>query len=193
MDIIYENTQEQYIETILREISERTSSKVKNAIIRLITGLIFVALCLSKYNYDNEIYGYLREDSSLVILIYLICGALWVVLLPIVWWKIKSVLVVKQMELKKINFQDDINVSLNEDGLTITTKDSKVKSIWNNVLKVTTKKRLIILDLKGLERVLIRKCLRFSSVRLLWREYICVLPSLLSGRCSICLVSAISG
>lgn len=155
MDIIYENTQEQYIETILREISERTSSKVKNAIIRLITGLIFVALCLSKYNYDNEIYGYLREDSSLVILIYLICGALWVVLLPIVWWKIKSVLVVKQIELKKINFQDDINVSLNEDGLTITTKDSKVKSIWNNVLKVTTKKRLIILDLKGLERVLI--------------------------------------
>lgn len=155
MDIIYGNTEEQYIETTLRQIAGSSSNKIKSFAIRIFVVLIFGALCLSKYNYDMEIYGYLREASSLVLIIYIICGALWVALLPIIWWKIKSVLIMKQIEAKKIRFEGDIKLSLQEDNLIITTQDSEIVSPWNNVLNVTIKKRFAILNIRGFERFLI--------------------------------------
>jgi hypothetical protein len=155
MEIIYGNTEEQYIETILNEISDRTSSKVKNFAIRIFVVLIFGALCLSKYTYDIDIYGYLTESSSLVLLIYIACGILWVILLPIIWWKIKSFLVMKQIEAKKINFSGDIKISLQDDNITVTSEYSKIKSPWINVLNVINRNNFIVLNLKGFESILI--------------------------------------
>lgn len=155
MDIIYGNTEEQYIETTLRQIAGSSSNKIKSFAIRTLVVLIFGVLCLSKYNYDIEIYGYLREASSLVIIIYIICGALWVALLPIIWWKIKSILIMKQIEAKKIRFEGDIKLSLQEDNLIITTQYSKIVSPWSNVLNVTIKKGFAILNIREFEGFLI--------------------------------------
>lgn len=157
MEIIYANTEEQYIETILREISDRTSSKFKSFAIGVFVALIFGGLCLSKYNYDMDVYGYLTEGSSLVLLIYIICGILWIILLPIIWWKIKSVLIIKQIESKKIKFEGNIKFNLQEDNLIITTEDSKIECPWKNVLSIIIKKKFFVLNVRGLEGILIPK------------------------------------
>jgi len=155
MEIIYGNTEEQFIETILSEISDRTSSKIKSFAIGVFVVLIFGGLCLSKYNYDMDVYGYLTEASSLVLLIYIICGILWIILLPIIWWKIKSVLIIKQIESKKIKFEGNVKFNLREENLIITTEDSKIESPWNNVLSIIVKKKFLVLNLRGFEGILI--------------------------------------
>jgi len=141
MEIIYGNTEEQFIETILSEISDRTSSKIKSFAIGVFVVLIFGGLCLSKYNYDMDVYGYLTEASSLVLLIYIICGILWIILLPIIWWKIKS--------------EGNVKFNLREENLIITTEDSKIESPWNNVLSIIVKKKFLVLNLRGFEGILI--------------------------------------
>lgn len=155
MDIIYANSEEQHIETLLKEISQKRSSIITSFITRVIVALIFGALCLSKFNFDNEIYGYLREDSSFVILVYIICGLLWIVILPVFLWKIKSVLIIRQIQQNKIKFEGEIKIGLSQDLLTIATQSVDIKSPWQNVLKVTAKRGFIALEIRGFERFLI--------------------------------------
>lgn len=154
MEISYENTEEQYIQLELDRIHASGKHIAKDIFLRALVACVFGLLCYKKYTIDIDLYGYLTESASPVILVYIVCGVLWIILLPILYWKLKSIIITKEIENKAFNFQGNIRYELNEDNILVETFDSIYKLNWNKVIGTKVSKRLVTIKILG-ERDLI--------------------------------------
>lgn len=146
--INYSNTEENYIELMINK--EYCSKKhwAKDIMIRVLVIILFSYLCYKKYSIDIDLFGYLTEGASPVILVYILCGVLWVILLPILYWKLKTLVISKEIKNMNIDFNGKVTYRLDEDKIVIEDNNIIIKSNWKQVKSITRKKKILILVIK---------------------------------------------
>lgn len=149
MEVRYENSEEQYINLQLAKIKSSKKNLIKETFLRVFVIVLFSMLCYTKYKIDIDLYGYLTEAASPVILVYITCGLLWTILLPILYWKVKSMVIVKEIENKGFDYQGEVIYKLEEDNIIVETFDSIYKVEWGKVIKSKFNKRLLSITISG--------------------------------------------
>lgn len=157
MEIAYNNTEEQYIDLILKKTYYSKKHVLKCMFLCLIVAAFFTYLCMKRYNGDIKAYGYLSEASSPVLLTYVICGILWIILLPILYWKIKSMVICREVENLNLDFQGEVKYSLDENDIVITDNYKKVKCNIKDIKSVENKSKYVLLKIKDFDDFLIPK------------------------------------
>lgn len=154
MELIYELNEESYVDLLIRNLHYKSKHILKCIFLSLIPTIIFTILCIARYKYDIEEYGYLSEKSSPIILVYIICGVLWVILLPILYTKIKSMIFAKEVENLGMNY-GEVKIVLSEEGILIKDNILKLKCSWNRFISYKQCSKFICIQLLEKEEYLI--------------------------------------
>lgn len=155
MEIAYNNTEEQYIDLILKKTYYSKKHVLKCIFLCLIVVMFFLYMCMKRYNGDIKAYGYLSEASSPVLLTYIVCGILWVILLPILYWKIKSMVICKEVENLNLDFQGNVKYTLDENNIIIEDNYKIIKCSIKDVNKVESKSKYVLLKIKNYDDFII--------------------------------------
>ena len=155
MEIAYNNTEEQYIDLILQKTYYSKKHVLQCVFLCSIVIIFFSYICLARYKGDIKAYGYLSEASSTVLLTYIICGILWVILLPILYWKIKSMVICKEIENLNMDFEGRVKYTLSENNIIIEDNYKKIKCSIKDVIKVENKNKYVLLKIKNYDDFLI--------------------------------------
>ncbi|NLK95076.1 MAG: hypothetical protein GX275_07775 [Clostridiales bacterium] len=155
MEISYKNTEEKYIDLLLKDIFRSRKNKLKIFGLSLFVAIIFAALCISRYSYDMEFYGFLKEESSFALLVYIICGILWAILLPVIAWKLRSISIMKEINNMQIPFEGDVKYILGEEDIIVENNFKSIKSKLSMVKSIEDKHKYIELIIINYDRFLI--------------------------------------
>lgn len=149
VEVRYKNSEEEYINLQLAMIKSSRKNLVKETFLRGFVIGLFAILCYIKYKIDIDLYGYLTEAASPVILVYITCGVLWTILLPILYWKVKSIVIVKEIENRRFDYQGEVIYKLEEDNIIVETFDNFYKVEWDKVIKSKFNKRILSITISG--------------------------------------------
>lgn len=145
MDINYQITEEEHIEFILNRIKNSKRTHVKTWIMRFIVIIIFGALILNKYLYDIKHYGELKAGASLAILIYIVCMILWMVVLPILHWKINSILIINKAEALGQNSFEEVSINIGEEVIK-KTKGYTLNIPLTNIISISEEEHYVYIS-----------------------------------------------
>lgn len=155
LEISYENTEEKYIELLLKDLFKSKKTKFKFAGLIIFVLAIFVALCISRYTYDMQFYGYLKRESSFTLLIYIICAILWSILLPIIAWKFKSISIMKEIDNMNIPFEGQTKYTLKDETIVFENNLKRIESNYKGVKSIIDKNTYVELIISNYSKFLI--------------------------------------
>lgn len=155
LEISYENTEEKYIELLLKDLFKSKKTKFKFAGLIIFVLAIFIALCISRYTYDMQFYGYLKRESSFTLLIYIICAILWSILLPIIAWKFKSISIMKEIDNMNIPFEGQTKYTLKDETIVFENNLKRIESNYKGVKSIIDKNTYVELIISNYSKFLI--------------------------------------
>lgn len=155
MEISYENTEEKYIELLLKDLFKSKKTKFKFAGLIIFVLAIFIALCISRYTYDMQFYGYLKRESSFTLLIYIICAILWSILLPIIAWKFKSISIMKEIDNMNIPFEGQTKYTLKDETIVFENNLKRIESNYKGVKSIIDKNTYVELIISNYSKFII--------------------------------------
>lgn len=155
LEISYENTEEKYIELLLKDLFKSKKTKFKFAGLIIFVLAIFIALCISRYAYDMQFYGYLKRESSFTLLIYIICAILWSILLPIIAWKFKSISIMKEIDNMNIPFEGQTKYTLKDETIVFENNLKRIESNYKGVKSIIDKNTYVELIISNYSKFLI--------------------------------------
>lgn len=155
LEISYENTEEKYIELLLKDLFKSKKTKFKFAGLIIFVLAIFIALCISRYTYDMQFYGYLKRESSFTLLIYIICAILWSILLPIIAWKFKSISIMKEIDNMNIPFEGQTKYTLKDETIVFENNLKRIESNYKGVKSIIDKNTYVELIISNYSKFII--------------------------------------
>lgn len=155
MEINYKNEENLYTEYVLNEAKSSKQRIVKIFIMSFFVIAIFGMLMLYKYNYDIKNYGYLKSGASIAMLMYVVCGTLWLIVLPILQKKVDSMILLSQGEEMGQACKENVKLFLGEDNIIKETEYYKIKNTWKQVIKVDEVDKLVVIKIDGCNDILI--------------------------------------
>lgn len=145
MEIKYQITEEQYIEFMLKKIKNSKRTHVKTWIMRFVVIAIFGALISNKYLYDIKYYGELKAGASLAILIYIVCMILWIIIFPILHWKINSMIIINKAETFGQNSSEEVTLHIGEEVIK-KTKSYTLNIPLTNVVLINEEEHYVYIS-----------------------------------------------
>lgn len=155
MEIKYKNEENLYTDYVLNEAKSSKQRIIKTCIMSLFIIVIFGILMFYKYNYDIQNYGYLKSGASFAMLMYGICAALWIVVLPILQKRVDSMILISQGEEMGQALEENVKILLDEDSIVKETEFYKTKSTWKQVEKVYELDKIVVIKINGCSDVLV--------------------------------------
>lgn len=151
MKISYDNTKETYADMALMKIYYSRKHILKCIFMCLLVAAFFGMLCLLTYNNEVDVYGSMRDSMSAVLLVYIVCGILWIIVVPMLYWKLKSAVIYKEIE--KLSFSLEGQKTIELDDCEIVVRDNNfTKHIkMQGVKDVIERKKFIDIKIKGQE------------------------------------------
>lgn len=154
MELKYDIDEEKYVELILSVEKYKRNHIFKCILLCLIPTIIFTILSIKRYQYDIDEFGYLTEKASPVILVYIICAALWIILLPMLYTKLKDILYTKEIEDLKMSY-GEVEIILSKEGIVINNSLSKIECSWSKLIGYKQYSKCLGILLVGKEEFLI--------------------------------------
>ena len=119
----YKNTEEKQHELAVDLVESSKNHKIKMWTLRLLVIAVFAFLCFEKV-YNDFTYGTaLRESTSLIILMYIVCGVLWTIVLPMIFWKVKIIVILKEIKNRKLKYEGDVTFEITEEDICIKSNN----------------------------------------------------------------------
>ena len=116
--------------------------------LRLLVIAVFAFLCFEKV-YNDFTYGTaLRESTSLIILMYIVCGVLWTIVLPMIFWKVKIIVILKEVSNRKLKYEGDVTFEITEEDICIKSNNQEIEVKWDKMIKLSKSNKIIILTAK---------------------------------------------
>lgn len=155
MEIKYKNEENLYTDYVLNEAKSSKQRIIKTCIMSLFVIVIFGILMFYKYNYDIQNYGYLKSGASFAMLMYGICAALWIVVLPILQKRVDSMILISQGEEMGQALAENVKILLDQDSIIKETEFYKTKNTWKQVEKVYELDKIVVIKINGCSDVLV--------------------------------------
>ena len=155
MEIKYKVDEELYIDYIYKNVKSKKKRIAKIIVNSLFVAAIFGTLMYLKYIYDIENYGYLKSGASIAIIMYIICGALWIIVVPILQSKVENIQIIGQAQKMGQAVNEEITLTLNNDGIIKKSVSYEVSDKWNKITEMTESEESIALKVKGEYPILI--------------------------------------
>ena len=155
MEIKYKNEENLYTDYVLNEAKSSKQRIIKTCIMSLFVIVIFGILMFYKYNYDIQNYGYLKSGASFAMLMYGICAALWIVVLPILQKRVDSMILISQGEEMGQALAENVKILLDEDSIIKETEFYKTKNTWKQVEKIYELDKIVVIKINGCSDVLV--------------------------------------
>ncbi len=144
----YKNTEEKQQELEVDLVESSKTHKVKMWTLRLLVIAVFAFLCFEKV-YNDFTYGTaLRESTSLIILMYIVCGVLWTIVLPMIFWKVKIIVILKEVSNRKLKYEGDVTFEITEEDICIKSNNQEIEVKWDKMIKLSKSNKIIILTAK---------------------------------------------
>lgn len=155
MEIKYKVDEELYIDYIYNNVKSKKKRIAKIIVNILLVAVIFGTLMYSKYMYDIENYGYLKSGASIAMIMYIICGVLWSILVPILQSKVENIQIIGQAQKMGQAVEEEITLTLDNDGMIKKSDSYEVSDKWSQMTSVTQSEESIALKVKGKYPILI--------------------------------------
>ena len=144
----YKNTEEKQQELAVDLVESSKNHKIKMWTLRLLVIAVFAFLCFEKV-YNDFTYGTaLRESTSLIILMYIVCGVLWTIVLPMIFWKVKIIVILKEIRNRKLKYEGDVTFEITEEDICIKSNNQEIEVKWDKMIKLSKSNKIIILTAK---------------------------------------------
>ena len=144
----YKNTEEKQQELAVDLVESSKNHKIKMWTLRLLVIAVFAFLCFEKV-YNDFTYGTaLRESTSLIILMYIVCGVLWTIVLPMIFWKVKIIVILKEIKNRKLKYEGDVTFEITEEDICIKSNNQEIEVKWDKMIKLSKSNKIIILTAK---------------------------------------------
>lgn len=144
----YKNTEEKQQELAVDLVESSKTHKIKMWTLRLLVIAVFAFLCFEKV-YNDFTYGTtLRESTSLIILMYIVCGVLWTIVLPMIFWKVKIIVILKEIKNRKLKYEGDVTFEITEEDICIKSNNQEIEVKWDKMIKLSKSNKIIILTAK---------------------------------------------
>lgn len=144
----YKNTEEKQQELEVDLVESSKNHKIKMWTLRLLVIAVFAFLCFEKV-YNDFTYGTaLRESTSLIILMYIVCGVLWTIVLPMIFWKVKIIVILKEIKNRKLKYEGDVTFEITEEDICIKSNNQEIEVKWDKMIKLSKSNKIIILTAK---------------------------------------------
>lgn len=154
MKISYDNTKETYADMILMKIYYSRKHVLKCIFMCLLIAVFFGMLCLLTYNNEVDVYGSMRDSMSAVLLVYIICGILWIIVVPMLYWKLKSAIIYREVEKLHFNLEGQKVIELDDYEIVVTDNNATKHIKLQGVREVIARKNFIDIKIKGQEDLL---------------------------------------
>ena len=155
MEIKYKVDEDLYIDYIYNNVKSKKKRIAKIIVNIILVAIIFGTLMYSKYMYDIENYGYLKSGASIAMIMYIICGVLWVILVPILQSKVENIQIIGQAQKMGQAVEEEITLTLDNDGIIKKSDSYEVSDKWSQITSMTESEGSIALKVKGEYPILI--------------------------------------
>ena len=79
---------------------------------------------------------------------YIVCGVLWTIVLPMIFWKVKIIVILKEVSNRKLKYEGDVTFEITEEDICIKSNNQEIEVKWDKMIKLSKSNKIIILTAK---------------------------------------------